>query len=371
MAPRRASPLDVPPAVSSSDEEEETSSEEEETSEDEKVQATPKPTVLSPNTKKTDDDSESDAESSSESEPADSTVKPIASKPMEEKKGARSKPSVAATPEIKSAAKRPRESETTAKDSKKRVKKKSGPEVPPPEADGDGGVASDEEQEESKKSGGDDSKKLFQRLWSEEDEIVILKGLIDYAAKRGGDPAATDMNTFHDFIKKSLHVEVTKSQLSNKVRKLKKKYLNNAARKKYNPTKPHEQNAFELSKKIWGGRGSRAGVSSPKSNGAAKSNGKATLASPAPPKEGSRKSEIGGKSGVSVRSSEMIGFGMKSLPEEVVKKGLDLLPESKKAELDAMWKKLHIDELELFVEKNQLMNEQVKLVLEKLKSSDH
>ncbi|EXC19612.1 hypothetical protein L484_019358 [Morus notabilis] len=367
MAPRRASPLDVPPAVSSSDEEEETSSEEGETSEDEQVQATPKPTVLSPNTKKTDDDSESDAESSSESEPADSTVKPIASKPMEEKTGARSKPSVAATPEKESAAKRPRESETTAKDSKKRVKKKSGPEVPPHEADGDGGAASDEEQEESKKSGGDDSKKLFQRLWSEEDEIVILKGLIDYAAKGGGDPAAT----FHDFIKKSLHVEVTKAQFSDKVRKLKKKYSNNAARKKYNPTKPHEQNVFELSKKIWGGGGSRAGVSSPKSNGAAKSNGKATLASPAAPKEGSRKSEIGGKSSVSVRSIEMIRFGMRSLPEEVVMKGLDLLPDAKKAELDAMWKKLHIDELELFVEKNQLMNEQVKLVLQKLRSSDH
>ncbi|EXC19617.1 hypothetical protein L484_019363 [Morus notabilis] len=369
MAPRRASPLDVPPAVSSS-EEEETSSEEEETSEDAQVQATPKPTVISPNTKKTDDDSESDDESSSESEPADLTVQPLPSKPMEEK-GARSKSSVAATPEKKSVAKRPRESETTAKDSKKRVKKKSDPEVPPPEADGDGGGASDEEQEESKKPGGDDSKKLFQRLGSEEDEIVILKGLIDYAAKRGGDPAATDMYGFHYFIKKSLHVEVTKAQLSNKVRRLKKKYSNNAARKKYNPTKPHEQNVFELSKKIWGGGGSRAGASSPKSNGAAKSNGKATLDLPAAPKDGSRKSEIGGKSSVSVRSSEMIRYGMKSLPEEVVKKGLDLLPESKKAELDAMWKKLHIDELELFVEKNQLMNEQVKLVLEKLKSSDH
>ncbi|EXC19614.1 hypothetical protein L484_019360 [Morus notabilis] len=182
------------------------------------------------------------------------------------------------------------------------------------------------------------------------------------------------MNGFHDFIKKSLHVEVTKAQLSNKVRRLKKKYSNNAARKKYNPTKPHEQNVFELSK-IWGGGGSRASVSSPKSNGAAKSNGKATLASPAAPKEGSRKSEIGGKSSVSVRSSEMIRFGMRSLPDEsldlVVMKGLDLLPDAKKAELDAMWKKLHIDELELFVEKNQLMNEQVKLVLEKLKSSDH
>ncbi|XP_010108513.2 probable transcription factor At1g11510 [Morus notabilis] len=200
------------------------------------------------------------------------------------------------------------------------------------------------------------------------------RGIHSKRKKRGGYPAATDMNGFHDFIKKSLHVEVTKAQLSNKVRRLKKKYSNNAARKKYNPTKPHEQNVFELSK-IWGGGGSRASVSSPKSNGAAKSNGKATLASPAAPKEGSRKSEIGGKSSVSVRSSEMIRFGMRSLPDEsldlVVMKGLDLLPDAKKAELDAMWKKLHIDELELFVEKNQLMNEQVKLVLEKLKSSDH
>ncbi|EXC19616.1 hypothetical protein L484_019362 [Morus notabilis] len=124
------------------------------------------------------------------------------------------------------------------------------------------------------------------------------------------------MNAFHDFIKKSLRVE----------------------------------NVSELSK-IWGGGSSNASVSSPKSNGAAKSNGKATMASPAAPKEGSRKSEIGGKSSVSVRSTEMIGFGMKILPEEVVKKELDLLLASKKAELDAVWKKLHVDELELFVKK--------------------
>lgn len=378
MAPRRPSHLDVPPAASSSEEEEETSSDEEEeeehpeaeaeaeASEDEEVQPTPKPSSVP--SKKT-DQSESDDESSSESEPGESPVKPIASKPMEDKK-ARSKPSVVATPEKKSSAKRPREAE----DSKKRAKKKSAAEAPPSDAEEE---EDDEEEEEPKKSGGDESKKLFQRLWSEEDEIVILNGMIDYTSKRGADPTS-DMNAFHDFIKKLLHFEVSKvAQLTDKIRRLKRKYGNNAAKKKYNPTKPHEQKVFELSKKIWGGNAAEE----PKSNGTAtpvaaakssqKSNGKAKSALPAASKEGSKLIKSDEKASFSGSLSETIGIGMKSLPEHVLKKGLDLIPESKKAELDAKWKKLHIDELELFVRKNQLINEQVKMVLEKLKSSDH
>ncbi|PON34738.1 hypothetical protein PanWU01x14_342060, partial [Parasponia andersonii] len=163
---------------------------------------------------------------------------------------------------MRRSAKRPSESE--AKDSKQEKKKGGGSE---PNGGSTPGV-----EDESKKSSGDDSKKLFQRLWSEDDEIVILKGMIDYAAKKGAD-LSTDMSPFLDFIKKSLQLDFTKTQLADKVRRL-KKLENNAGKKKYNPTKPHEEKVFELSKKIRGSEGNGRKPEQRKANGTARSSQK-------------------------------------------------------------------------------------------------
>ncbi|MBA0600326.1 hypothetical protein Gorai_006515 [Gossypium raimondii] len=83
--------------------------------------------------------------------------------------------------------------------------------------------------EEVKRTGEDAKKLLFQRLFSEDDEIALLKGMLDYSAKTGADPH-TDMNGFYDFVKKSIHTNGEDPTFS----------------------KAHEQKAFELSKKIWG-----------------------------------------------------------------------------------------------------------------------
>ncbi|KAJ0475560.1 putative transcription factor GeBP family [Helianthus annuus] len=58
-------------------------------------------------------------------------------------------------------------------------------------------------------------KQLFQRLWSEDDEIVILKGMIDYKGENGenNNNIIGDTGAFHEFIKKSLHVDVSRAQL--------------------------------------------------------------------------------------------------------------------------------------------------------------
>lgn len=131
----------------------------------------------------------------------------------------------------------PKPSATTTRQSTKRTKRS--------HSNAENG-GSEEEEPESKKSEGDDSKKvLFQRVWSKDDEIAILKGMIDFTAKTGAGPAVANMNEFHDFIKKSLQIGASKTQLSDKVRRLKKKI---------NPTKPHEMAAFQLSKRIWGWR---------------------------------------------------------------------------------------------------------------------
>ncbi|KAL8251185.1 hypothetical protein R6Q59_034878 [Mikania micrantha] len=94
----------------------------------------------------------------------------------------------------------------------------------------------------------------FQRLWSEEDELLLLQGFLDF--KQGKTEETLDMGDFLEFIKKSLHITVSTSQLSGKLRKLKKKFLDNAERQRdcKNPTfsKIHEKKSYDLSKLIWG-----------------------------------------------------------------------------------------------------------------------
>ncbi|XP_021828310.1 GLABROUS1 enhancer-binding protein-like [Prunus avium] len=400
MAPKRPSPLDEPPAASSSEEEvasseEEVDGEEEEESgsgseseseepEPPKAAPTPvaekkpppkKPDSATVNSKPQSSSSGSESESESDSElDKDMVVKPIASKPMEETpktKKPRSKASATTTPAARAGSKRP--SESDPKDSKRPKKK-----IPDPDQE------PDHAGEETKKAGGDDSKKLFQRIWSDDDEIAILKGMIDYSTKKGADPYS-DMGAFHDFIKKSLKADVNKTQLQDKIRRLKKKYEMNVAKgKKYNPVKPHEQKVFDLSNKVWGSGEGSIGVGGlseqSKSNGKARTNQKGNnktlaslkaeiLSSPEPPKE-CEKVEIGSES-----LSEVIGYdkGFRELglPEGVVKQGLELIGGAKRAELKEKWKKLHVAELDLFVKRSELMRDQAKVILEALKSSEH
>ncbi|CAK9142624.1 unnamed protein product [Ilex paraguariensis] len=407
MAQKRKSDHD-PPHNSVSEEEEEEgegSSEELEDSESESEEEKEKPTPSSPppqitknpsvpkkpeplsqapdSSSSSSDDSEQDSESDTPSEKSrnlDPKIKPIASKPMDEEtkptKKPRSKPSLPpSSPIPPKSTKRPVESE--GKESK-RAKQKT---------DVDNG---DLERKNSTVTPGDDSKKqLFQRLWSEDDEIVILKGMIEYTAKKGTDPFA-DMNAFHEFIKKSLHVEVTKAQLSAKVRRLKKKYENNASKekkgKKRTFSNPHEQKSYEWSKKFWGGESDSVEVNnSLKVNGSPRKNqnqrgSKALVANPKveEKKENGVLSPDGSKDvekmevehnmapPPSVQISRSIGD--QSLEEKIIKDGLELIKGPKRVELEDKWKKLHVEDVELYLKRVELICEQTKLVLEALKS---
>lgn len=423
MAPKRPSPLENPPAASSSDEEEATTSEEEEeqgtasgsesgSEEEEEDQPQPQqkqqqpktPALTTPNhasdkkppasrkpdppaassknskPRSSESGSESEYESGSDSEPEDdrrppgvagSNVKPIASKPMEETPKSKKPKSKAdaATPTpatTRVPAKRPSESEAN-KDSKRARKK--GPE---PEGDDDPGAAANDE---TRKAVEDPKGGKFQRLWGEDDELAILNGIIDYTAKKGKDPAA-DMNAFHDFIKSSIQFdfEPTKDQLSNKIRRLKKKFKTNATKgAKYNPTKTQEQEAFDLSKRIWGDKPPNGGAEQPKSNGKAKSSSqKGTDLFPSP--EASKEvenMEVDRNPGLSEIVALNKSFGLAGLPEHLLEQGLALLSESKRAELEEKWKKLNRAELELYAKRTQLIRDQAKLILDAYKSSGH
>uniref|UniRef100_A0A5B6YM87 Putative mediator-associated protein 1 n=1 Tax=Davidia involucrata TaxID=16924 RepID=A0A5B6YM87_DAVIN len=360
MAPNRR--LELEAALVSSSEEGSSEENEEEQSESEEHKTSP-PTP--PKDKKpsasSSDDSESDSDSDS-GRPVPN-IKPIASKPMEEPpipiatKKARSKP--------RTSAKRP-----IAEDSKRAKKKKKKALE----------VFEDDAAKKMKKTGDETEKKqLFQRLWSEEDEIAVLNGMIDYTAKKGADPVA-DMNAFHDFIKNKLHIiNVSKTQLSDKVRRLKKKYENNARKGKKGGgertlSKPHDQKAYELSKKIWG-----RGEALPNANGGdvggidnekEKKNQNESISRPL----GLNGSKEASK--LEVEQDATLPWlvpriGDSRLEEEIIRDGLELIEGTERQELEEKWKHLRVEEVELYLKRVELIREQTKLVLEVLKSSGH
>jgi hypothetical protein len=78
----------------------------------------------------------------------------------------------------------------------------------------------------------DDSRRLFQRLWTDEEELLILRGFLDFTARRGTTFASHQYDTgpFYEEIRRRLSFDFSKSQLIEKLRRLKKKYRVCAAR---------------------------------------------------------------------------------------------------------------------------------------------
>ncbi|KAF9595203.1 hypothetical protein IFM89_037789 [Coptis chinensis] len=104
----------------------------------------------------------------------------------------------------------------------------------------------------------DDSRRLFQRLWTDEDEIGLLQGFLEYTSQRGGFKNSAyhhDTAPFYDQIKSKLQLDFNKNQLVEKLRRLKKKYRNVMNRissgKEISFKTPHDQATFEISRKIW------------------------------------------------------------------------------------------------------------------------
>ena len=178
---QRPSHLHDPPAVSSPTEEEE----EETLSDDEEGEQE--------GVGKPEEDEEEGEQSSSEEEAEAAKIESLPVKPHSETKPMEPE-SRRSTRSSTMKKKRPNsETETTPS---KRVKKKD------PKSQGGGGGG-----------GGGEEKKLFQRLWSDDNEIELLKGMLDYRVHykfvkkcsltiHDSDPAV-DAAAFYEFVKKS------------------------------------------------------------------------------------------------------------------------------------------------------------------------
>ncbi|PIA39675.1 hypothetical protein AQUCO_02600251v1 [Aquilegia coerulea] len=123
-------------------------------------------------------------------------------------------------------------------------------------------------EEEKKPLAFDDSRRLFQRLWTDEDEIGLLQGFLEYTSQRGGFKNSAyhhDIAPFYDQIKSKLQLDFNKNQLVEKLRRLKKKFRNVMSRinsgKDFNFKTPHDQATFEISRKIWSGIAAETGWS--------------------------------------------------------------------------------------------------------------
>lgn len=213
---------------------------------------------------------------------------------------------------------------------------------------------SEVEEEISKKTG-------ILRLWSEDDEIAILKGLIDCKSKIGCDPSV-DPAAFHDFIKKSLHIKVSTNQLKDKIRRLKKKYLNNSKKGENGEdpvfSRPHDCKSYELSKKVWDGDATVSnGVDKPKTKSKKIINSTPLTKNP---------DEFD-----SSCVEKLLSHSVSDLGESFVKKNLTLIENPKlKKELEDRWKKLKVAEMEVFLQRVELIRDQTKLILDSIKSSE-
>ncbi|XP_014515080.1 STOREKEEPER protein-like [Vigna radiata var. radiata] len=304
----------------------------------------------------------SSSESESDSEPARAKPKPKPTDlPQPKVQAQRS-----STP-VKLGSKRP--AHATESTEPKRTKKKPA-EAPSPS------VANDKTEEDGT---GGQAKVLFQRIWSAEDELSILKGIPEFISKTGQEPY-WHIDAFHNFIKKSLHVEVSSHQLKDKIRRLKKKFETYEAKKKKGilpRLRFHDGVLYAQSKKIWGERATEL-VEKPKPLAKTKTQKKESEAKakvPTQKKESEAKTKVPGQPSASESGDVSLLYSniscFKELDEDEMKRGLTLIEESKRKELERRWKVLQYSEMELLVNRSLLIGEQIKLISEALQSSNN
>ncbi|KAG5524472.1 hypothetical protein RHGRI_031214 [Rhododendron griersonianum] len=332
-------PAKQTPACKSSEDEEEQDEEELEVEEEQKVEKN-KSSVQKPITptkslhpQSLDSDPGSDSETHLGSPTAsDFTIKPVSPQPKKPTSGKRLVP----------------EFERKVNDSARKKKK----------------AKVFEEAAEKKKSGVG----AINRLWSEEDEVVILKGLM----KSGADG-------LYEVIKKSLSVDASKSQFVDKIHKLKRKYSNYVEKgdKAVLSLSPHEHKCFELSKKIWGG--GKENNNGGDGNGNGKNVGKKARktvkrddAVALPEENDGKESALGeeNKNGVDGNGkSNGTKRAMKGPVKSFMMVNMRMIGDVKAKELERKWNDFYVDEVGLYLKRVQLMKKQTKLVLDAMKAS--
>ncbi|CAI9783588.1 unnamed protein product [Fraxinus pennsylvanica] len=97
---------------------------------------------------------------------------------------------------------------------------------------------------------------FYGHIFTDDDVIVLLQGMIDFKSMHGD----KNMTDFYFFIKDKLSTQFTKIQITEKFRRLRKKFVGNFKKSAENGgsrdfSNPHDSIVFELSDKLWGNDG--------------------------------------------------------------------------------------------------------------------
>lgn len=87
------------------------------------------------------------------------------------------------------------------------------------------------------------------RIFTDADEILILQGMIEYAESKNLSLPLANLLGFYPFLKGKLSADVTKSQLYDKIKRLKNRYLNRLEKKP--GVNNHDLRVNMLCKSIW------------------------------------------------------------------------------------------------------------------------
>ncbi|KAL6553220.1 hypothetical protein OROGR_007062 [Orobanche gracilis] len=241
-----------------------------------------------------------------------------------------------------------------------------------------------------KKPKADPRKQNFQRFFSEDDEIAVLKGMIGYANKYNSDPFV-NLNAFRDFVNADLKVDPTVAQLLVKMRKFKQKYERNKrkeeAGRKCRSLKAHERRAYELSKHVWAIEDENGG----KLVGSPRSANRRTLGKKKA--EGENKNEGSAGNDDLTNNNNMSNGNQGSAGNEdlnnkladqiarlnddadidmnIARIGAKLIGGENRNEGAKEWQKLAMAETEVYLKKLEVMTARTKLILDVLKSDNH
>lgn len=219
----------------------------------------------------------------------------------------------------------------------------------------------------------------FQRVFTDSDEIRLLKSLTKAAAKSESPQITTVDSVVFNRINRSLGSKFTHTQISDKVRRLRAKYHKQARSKSLIRTH-HDQRVFKICRKIWGKNTGNQRAKSLQEAGDA--NDGASLEEEEE-KEKEEEEAVGNGGGVCGGEREekeggvsledfpaLVSEFSRSFPENNVwKDGLSCLGKEKLREMNDKWMLLRIEEAKLMAKRADLVSEQTRLAMEAVVSS--
>ncbi|XP_022847482.1 probable transcription factor At1g61730 [Olea europaea var. sylvestris] len=210
----------------------------------------------------------------------------------------------------------------------------------------------------------------FSQIFTDKDVIVLLQGMIDFKCMHGD----KNMTDFYFFIKDKLDTEFTKIQITEKLRRLRKKFVGNFKKTTENRapgdfSNRHDSIVFELSNKLWGNDGCDK---KPIIEISEKTRKRRRVEFGSKKEDKKKKGTVEDEVDINMELkyplihpsfNQNIGF----IAPDMVKKNCTLKGSSNSGNIEAKWEKLMIKEVELYYKKLDLMKEMIGDVLQSLK----